>query len=52
MIGRATAGVSAGSVTNGHFLLVALSMPPLQRPTLIGLMNSMYGFAAIADPLL
>ena len=52
IIGRAIAGVGAGGVTNGCFLLVAHSVPPRQRPTLIGLMGSMYGFAAIAGPLL
>ncbi|KAL3469898.1 major facilitator superfamily domain-containing protein [Aspergillus californicus] len=52
IIGRAIAGVGAGGVGNGSFLLVAHSVPAQKRPTLVGLLGAMYGFAAIAGPLM
>ncbi|KAL4800681.1 major facilitator superfamily domain-containing protein [Aspergillus venezuelensis] len=52
IIGRAIAGVGAGGVANGSFLLIAHSVPPRQRPTFVGLLGSMYGLAAIAGPLM
>ncbi|EEH21719.2 hypothetical protein PABG_03935 [Paracoccidioides brasiliensis Pb03] len=42
------AGVGSGGVTNGAFLLVL----PRQRPTLVGMIGGMYGFASIAGPLM
>jgi MFS family permease len=52
IVGRAIAGIGGGGVSNGSFLLIAHSVPPRQRPTLIGMMGAMYGFAAIAGPLM
>ncbi|KAL5045882.1 hypothetical protein BDW71DRAFT_214832 [Aspergillus fruticulosus] len=52
IVGRAIAGVGAGGVGNGSFLLVAHSVEPRRRPTLVGLLGSMYGLAAIAGPLM
>ncbi|KAB8075726.1 major facilitator superfamily domain-containing protein [Aspergillus leporis] len=52
IVGRAIAGVGGGGVGNGSFLLLAYCVPPHQRPTLIGMMGAMYGFAAIAGPLM
>ncbi|KAL2830522.1 major facilitator superfamily domain-containing protein [Aspergillus cavernicola] len=52
IVGRAIAGVGAGGVSNGSFLLVAHSVPAPKRPTLVGLIGAMYGFAAIAGPLM
>ncbi|RDW79066.1 MDR family MFS transporter [Aspergillus mulundensis] len=52
IVGRAIAGVGAGGVTNGSFLLIAHSVSPPKRPTLVGLLGSMYGLAAIAGPLM
>ncbi|KAL4924232.1 MDR family MFS transporter [Aspergillus undulatus] len=52
IVGRAIAGVGAGGVTNGSFLLIAHSVEPVKRPTLVGLLGSMYGLAAIAGPLM
>ncbi|KAJ5125093.1 uncharacterized protein N7515_008918 [Penicillium bovifimosum] len=52
IIGRAIAGVGGGGVSNGSFLLIAYSVPPRQRPTLIGALGAMYGFSAIAGPLI
>ncbi|KAL6230016.1 hypothetical protein BDW75DRAFT_234750 [Aspergillus navahoensis] len=52
VVGRAIAGVGAGGVTNGSFLLIAHSVEPRRRPTLVGLLGSMYGLAAIAGPLM
>ncbi|KAL4814990.1 major facilitator superfamily domain-containing protein [Aspergillus spinulosporus] len=52
IVGRAIAGVGAGGVTNGSFLLIAHSVEPQRRPTLVGLLGSMYGLAAIAGPLM
>ncbi|KAL4767956.1 major facilitator superfamily domain-containing protein [Aspergillus nidulans var. acristatus] len=52
IVGRAIAGVGAGGVTNGSFLLIAHSVEPRRRPTLVGLLGSMYGLAAIAGPLM
>ncbi|KAL4903034.1 hypothetical protein BDW74DRAFT_169265 [Aspergillus multicolor] len=52
IVGRAIAGVGAGGVTNGSFLLIAHSVSPAKRPTFVGLLGSMYGLAAIAGPLM
>ncbi|KAL4735815.1 major facilitator superfamily domain-containing protein [Aspergillus similis] len=52
IVGRAIAGFGAGGVTNGSFLLIAHSVEPRRRPTLVGLLGSMYGLAAIAGPLM
>lgn len=52
IIGRAIAGVGAGGVANGSFLLIAHSVPAPKRPTLVGLLGAMYGLAAIAGPLM
>jgi MFS family permease len=52
IIGRAIAGIGAGGVTNGSFLLIAHSVPAPKRPTFVGLLGAMYGLAAIAGPLM
>jgi MFS family permease len=52
IVGRAIAGVGSGAVGSGSFVLVAHSVPPRQRPTLVGMIGGMYGFAAIAGPLM
>jgi MFS family permease len=52
IIGRAIAGVGSGGGGTGGFILIARSVPRRQRPTLVGLMGAMYGFASIAGPLL
>jgi MFS family permease len=51
IVGRAIAGVGGGGVGTGSFLLIAHSVPAHQRPTLVGLLGTMYGFASIAGPL-
>lgn len=52
IVGRAIAGVGSAGVCNGSFLLIAHCVPPQTRPTLVGLMGAMYGFAAVAGPLM
>lgn len=52
VVGRAIAGVGSGGVSTGSFILVAHSAPRRQRPILVGMIGAMYGFAAIAGPLL
>ncbi|GAD94327.1 efflux pump antibiotic resistance protein, putative [Paecilomyces variotii No. 5] len=52
IVGRAIAGVGGGGVANGSFLFIAHSVPQQQRPTYIGMMGAMYGFSAIAGPLM
>jgi MFS family permease len=52
IIGRAIAGVGTGGASAGGYLLVALSVPERQRPTLVGLIGSMYGVSTVAGPLL
>ncbi|KAL3452315.1 major facilitator superfamily domain-containing protein [Aspergillus insuetus] len=52
IVGRAIAGVGAGGVTNGSFFLIAHSVPAPKRPTFVGLLGAMYGFSAIAGPLM
>jgi MFS family permease len=49
--GRAVAGAGTGGVNAGAYILVAHSVPKPQRPTLLGLIGGMYGFASIAGPL-
>lgn len=52
IVGRAIAGVGTGGANAGAYLLVALSVPERQRPTLLGLIGGMYGVASVAGPLL
>ncbi|CAM1508022.1 Fc.00g048700.m01.CDS01 [Cosmosporella sp. VM-42] len=52
IIGRAIAGVGSGGVGTGTFILAAQSVPRRQRPVMVGLVGAMYGFAAIAGPLM
>ena len=52
IVGHAIAGVGSGGVGSGAFLLVAHTVPSRQRPTLIGMIGGMYGFASIAGPLM
>ncbi|KAL1860896.1 hypothetical protein Plec18167_003822 [Paecilomyces lecythidis] len=52
IVGRAIAGLGGGGVGNGSFLFIAHSVPQQQRPTYIGMMGAMYGFSAIAGPLM
>ncbi|KAF5866593.1 hypothetical protein ETB97_010686 [Aspergillus alliaceus] len=52
IVGRAIAGIGGGGVGNGSFLLIAHCVPPHQRPTFVGMIGAMYGFAAIAGPLM
>lgn len=52
IVGRAIAGIGGGGIASGSFTLIAYCVPPRQRPTLIGMVGSMYGLAAIAGPLM
>ncbi|KAI9368161.1 major facilitator superfamily domain-containing protein [Aspergillus egyptiacus] len=52
VVGRAIAGVGTAGVNSGAYLLVAHSVSQRHRPILLGLVGGMYGFAAIAGPLL
>jgi MFS family permease len=52
IISRAIAGVGSGGAGTGGFILIARSAPRRQRPALVSMMGAMYGFAAIAGPLL
>lgn len=52
IIGRAISGIGTGGVGTGAYNLIAISVPPHQRPTLIGIIGGMYGLASICGPLM
>ncbi|KAM3068435.1 hypothetical protein ACMFMF_009251 [Clarireedia jacksonii] len=52
IIGRAISGIGTGGIGTGAYNLIAIAVPSHQRPTLIGLVGGMYGFASIAGPLM
>jgi len=52
IIGRAIAGLGTGGVLNGSMLIIGSVAPLSKRPTLTGIMGSIYGIAGVAGPLL
>ncbi|KAK8041619.1 efflux pump antibiotic resistance protein [Apiospora phragmitis] len=52
VIGRAIAGVGAGGLSSGCFIIVGYIAPPSKRPIFLGLLGAAYGIASVAGPLL
>lgn len=51
IVGRAVAGVGSAGIFSGAILIVAHTVPLVQRPTYTGLIGAMYGIASVAGPL-
>ncbi|KAK8030317.1 GliA [Apiospora arundinis] len=52
VIGRAVAGVGAGGLSSGCFIIIGYIAPPAKRPVFLGLLGASYGIASVAGPLL
>ena len=52
IIGRAIAGFGSAGLFSGAILIIANTVPLRKRPTYMGLIGGMYGFASVAGPLL
>ncbi|KAF2834088.1 MFS general substrate transporter [Patellaria atrata CBS 101060] len=52
IIGRAIAGVGSAGIFAGAILIIAHTVPLVQRPTYTGLIGAMYGIASVAGPLM
>lgn len=52
IVGRAVAGLGGAGVSTGIFTTIGLSVPPNQRPALLGYVGSTYGVGAVLGPLL
>lgn len=52
IIGRAIAGLGSAGLFSGGILIIAHSVPLVQRPIYVGVIASMYGIASVAGPLM
>ncbi|KAK8007959.1 hypothetical protein PG991_010510 [Apiospora marii] len=52
VIGRAIAGIGAGGLSSGCFIIIGYIAPPAKRPVFLGLLGASYGIASVAGPLL
>lgn len=52
IIGRAVAGIGAAGVFSGALVIVAYTVPLVQRPIYTGIIGAMYGLASVAGPLM
>ena len=52
IIGRAIAGVGAAGISVGGTSIIAFSVPPKQRPVLMGLIGLTYGLSSVLGPLI
>lgn len=52
IIGRAVAGIGSAGVFSGALVIVAYSVPLVQRPIYTGIIGAMYGLASVAGPLM
>lgn len=52
VIGRAIAGLGGAGVAGGSLCMISVAAPPVQRPTIMGLVMSMFGLGMIIGPLI
>ncbi|KAK8101981.1 GliA, partial [Apiospora kogelbergensis] len=52
VIGRAVAGVGAGGLSSGCFIIIGYIAPPAKRPLFLGLLGASFGVASVVGPLL
>ncbi|KAI9683361.1 MAG: hypothetical protein M1829_005433 [Trizodia sp. TS-e1964] len=52
IIGRAIAGLGCAGIFSGALIIIANSVPLVNRPTYSGVVGAMYGLASVAGPLL
>lgn len=47
VIGRAIAGVGAGGLSSGCFIIIGYIAPPSKRPVFLGLLGASYGYVVV-----
>ncbi|KAL4862414.1 hypothetical protein BDV12DRAFT_207219 [Aspergillus spectabilis] len=52
IVGRAIAGIGAGGIFSGSMLIISQSAPKRQRPIYTAIINSIFGVAGVAGPLI
>ena len=52
IVGRAIQGAGGAGVTGGVYTILAVTVPPPQVPTYMGLVGAVFSLASVAGPLL
>jgi MFS family permease len=52
IVGRAIAGLGAAGQATGAFTIIAFSVRPRLRPSILGLVGGIYGMSSVLGPIL